>query len=90
MLAQVTASRRKAHAEAQLTLPKWEFGRVDERGTVKAVRSMQTLKSHHLNNLTLSDGTLRSGTVQHRDLPPPHYMVQPDMCLRWLEEFPHL
>ncbi|CAL5224972.1 g7746 [Coccomyxa viridis] len=72
----VAASRQKAHAEAQLTLPKWEFGRADERGTVKAVRNMPTLKSHHLNNLTLSDGTLRSGTLQHRDLPPPHYLVE--------------
>ena len=71
------ATRQKAHAEAQLTLPKWEFGRADERGTVKAVRNMSTLKSHHLNNLTLSDGILRSGTVQHRDLPPPHYLVRP-------------
>lgn len=76
-LHQVAASRQKAHAEAQLTLPKWEFGRADERGTVKAVRNMPTLKSHHLNNLTLSDGTLRSGTLQHRDLPPPHYLVGP-------------
>lgn len=80
-LHQVTASRRMAHAEAQLTLPKWEFGRADERGTVKAVRGMQTLKSHHLNNLTLSDNTLRSGPVQHRDLPPPHYMVGPHVPL---------
>ncbi len=79
-LHQVQASRQKANAEAQLTLPKWEFGRADERGTVKAVRNMPTLKSHHLNNLTISDGTLRSGTVQHRDLPPPHYLVRLCMC----------
>ena len=71
------ASRQKAHAEAQLTLPKWEFGRADERGTVKAVRSMQTLKSHHLNNLTVSDGTLRSRAIQHNNLAPLHYMVCP-------------
>lgn len=63
--------------EAQLTLPKWEFARGDaERGTVKAVRVAATLKSHHLNSLTLSDGTLRAGTMQHRELPPPHYLVR--------------
>ena len=76
---QVPASRQKANAEAQLTLPKWEFGRADDRGTVKAVRNMPTLKSHHLNNLTISDGTLRSH--QHRDLPPPHYLVRPACAL---------
>lgn len=86
-LHQVPASRQKAHAEAQLTLPKWEFGRANERGTVKAVRNMPTLKSHHLNNLTLSDGTLRSGTVQHRDLPPPHYLVRP-ACASMLNILP--
>lgn len=70
-------ARRKGNAEAQLTLPKWEFTPwgADERSTVKAVRTTQTLKSHHLNSLTLSDGTMRSGTAQHRNLPPPHYMV---------------
>ena len=73
----MTAARRKANAEAQLTLPKWEFARGDaERGTVKAVRVAATLKSHHLNSLTLSDSTLRAGTMQHRELPPPHYLVR--------------
>ncbi len=73
---QVTAARRKANVEAQLTLPKWEFARGEaERGTVKAVRGAQTLKSHHLNGLSLLDGTFRAETMQ-RELPPPHHQVR--------------
>lgn len=75
LLQQVPATRRKGSAEAQLTLPKWEFSCGEDRGTMKAVRNAHTLKSHHIASLDAADGTLRRGTVQHGSLPQPHYMV---------------
>ena len=74
-LQQVHAARRKGNAEAQLTLPKWEFSCDEDRGTMKAVRNAHTLKSHHIVSLDAADGTLRRGTAQRSSLPQPHYMV---------------
>ena len=71
----VPATRQKGNAEAQLTLPKWEFSCGEDRGTMKAVRNVHTLKSHHIASLDAADGTLRPGTVQRGSLPQPHYMV---------------
>ena len=75
-LQQVPATRRKGNAEAQLTLPKWEFSCGEDRGTMKTVRHAHTLKSHHITSLDAADGTLRPGTVQRRSLPQPHYVVR--------------
>ncbi|KAK9916803.1 hypothetical protein WJX75_007240 [Coccomyxa subellipsoidea] len=53
----VTASKRSGMAEMQLTLPKWDFSRSEQRGgTIKAGRHMRTLKSHQISALTLRDG----------------------------------
>lgn len=57
-------------AEVQLTLPKWDFGRLEQRGgTIKAARHMRTLKSHQISALTLRDGgtlgTFPRSRLQH-------------------------
>ena len=81
-LQQVPATRRKGNAEAQLTLPKWEFSCGEDRGTMKTVRHAHTLKSHHITSLDAADGTLRFGTVQRRSLPQPHCMVSLAITIR--------
>ncbi|BDA40402.1 probable serine/threonine-protein kinase 24 at N-terminal half [Coccomyxa sp. Obi] len=54
----VMASKRSGMAEAQLTLPKWDFGRLEQRGgTIKAARHMRSLRSHQISMLTLKSGT---------------------------------
>lgn len=47
-------------AEAQLTLPKWDFGRLEQKkgGTIKAARHMRSLRSHQISTLTLKSGTM--------------------------------
>ena len=72
---QVPATRRKGNAEAQLTLPKWEFSCGEDGGTMKAARNARTLKSHHIASLDAAEGTLRTGATQRRSLLQPNYMV---------------
>lgn len=56
---QIAASKRSRMMEAQLTLPKWDFGRLEHKaGTIKAARHMQTLKNHQISTLTMKGPTM--------------------------------
>ncbi|CAL8467308.1 g6845 [Coccomyxa elongata] len=56
----VVASKRSGMAEAQLTLPKWDFGRLEQKkgGAIKPARHMRSLRSHQISTLTLKSGTV--------------------------------
>ncbi|BDA40404.1 hypothetical protein COCOBI_01-0570 [Coccomyxa sp. Obi] len=68
------ASKRSGMAEAQLTLPKWDFGRLEQRGgTMKAARHIRSLRSHQISTLTLRSGTVlgtQHGAAPLKGSPP--------------------
>lgn len=86
MLPQVAASQRFASAEAQLTLPKWDFGRLEDRGpAMKAARQhMHTLKSHHINTLREGTllGTLPRGSSRHATMVRGIYTQNCPSCMQ--------
>ncbi len=73
---QVVESKRSGMAEAQLTLPKWDFGRLEQRkgGTIKAARHMRSLRSHQISALTLKSDTVLG--TQPLNGSPPHQAVR--------------